>query len=188
LKFETRENHSDPVILDPWVDSFPATNDPCPAADDGRLDEDGRVGLGVESEPFLKRGFKHTCADASASPNVRRGDVLGVGSGPRHGCTFSFASALLPLLFDEASFSGLISGDVDTAAVSDEGADSRLVSGSDVGLIANLLKEVARWSTSSTSLSESLSLAQKRLPILSSTPWTGFGLVDELTTATSTTL
>jgi hypothetical protein len=100
--------------------------------------------LGVESEPFLERGFKHTCADVSASPNVRRGDVLGGGSGPRHGCTFSFASASLPLLFDEASFSGLISGDVDTAAVSDEDADSRLVSGSDVGLIASLLKEVAR--------------------------------------------
>jgi hypothetical protein len=91
----------------------------------------------------------HTRQTPLIRARLRSGNRSGDPSGGDHipNSTFSFASASLPLLFDEASFSVLISGDVDTAAVSNEDADSRLVSGSNVGLIASLLKEVARCST-----------------------------------------
>jgi hypothetical protein len=131
--------------------------DPCLAADDGRLDEEGRANLGDDDVVFLDRGLIRTCADASASPKVHRGDVLGGGSGPLHGCIFLFASKLSPLRFasvlgvdDETSFVCFISRVATSAATAElyvavEDTDPQLVLSSDGdGLVASLLIQVAR--------------------------------------------
>jgi hypothetical protein len=130
--------------------------DPCLAADDGRLDEEGRADLGDDDVVFLDRGLIRTCADASASPKVRHGDVLGGGSGPLHGCIFLFASKLSPLHFasvlgvdDETSFVCFISGVATSAATAElyvtvEDTDPQLVLSSGDGLVASLLIQVAR--------------------------------------------